>query len=286
MRRLPLLALILSTASATPAAAAQCYFGQPCPGTEAVPFSYAGIELGGLKPRNPVFSKDGTTVFFTAGEPSQIYWSRRTGGSWSAAERAPFADAGSNWEPFLTPDGTSVLFVSTRAPGAENRGRPFRAHRRADGSWSAAEPAFLLDDPAGIWFPNAPGDGRLYFSGELQGQLGKSDLYSVDAARPGVPERLAEPLSSVSIEWDPYVSPDGKLLVFVSDRPGGHGRTDIWVSARAAEGGWGAPVNAGPAINSAANDVAATFSPDGRHIFFVREPGNLFWISAEALARP
>jgi hypothetical protein len=67
----------------------------------------------------------------------------------------------------------------------------------------------------------------------------------------------------------PAISRDGLSLYFYSDRPGGLGLTDIWVSKRASAGDpWGAPVNLGPTLNSASSDFVPTFSRDGHWMFF------------------
>ncbi|MBP2158305.1 MULTISPECIES: PD40 domain-containing protein [Asticcacaulis] len=253
--------------------AAVCVMAAPAFAAEPVTFD--GIALGDLKPRAPVYSKGGDLLLFTAGNPPQIYESRRISGTWSAPVVAGFSNEGRNWEPFLTPDGKTVIFVSSRAPGDVNRGRAFKSMRTRD-DWSKPEPLFLLDDPAGIWFPNGEPAGLIYFSGDLKDQAGKSDLYVFDMRRPEAgPQRLAD-LSSPGIEWDPYVSPDGQWMVFVSDRPGGQGRGDLWLSRRQTDGTWGTPVNAGPKVNTGAYEVAAVFSPDGKTLYFVREPDQVF----------
>jgi len=52
----------------------------------------------------------------------------------------------------------------------------------------------------------------------------------------------------------PSLTKDGKKLYFVSDMPGGYGGTDIYVSERDSNG-WGKPLNLGPTINSAGNEL-------------------------------
>ena len=52
----------------------------------------------------------------------------------------------------------------------------------------------------------------------------------------------------------PCVSPDGKQIFFVSDRPGGQGGTDIWVSQNQGDQ-WGAPVNMGPVVNTSGDEM-------------------------------
>lgn len=48
----------------------------------------------------------------------------------------------------------------------------------------------------------------------------------------------------------PNLSYDGKMIVFMSDKPGGKGNTDIYYSLKNDKGQWGPPVNAGAAINT------------------------------------
>ena len=83
-------------------------------------------------------------------------------------------------------------------------------------------------------------------------------------------------LNTSALEGCPYVSPDGKTLFMASNRAGGLGGIDIWVSTRATpSAGWGQPVNAGPQVNSASNDFCPTLAADGHAFFFVsnREGG-------------
>ena len=59
------------------------------------------------------------------------------------------------------------------------------------------------------------------------------------------------------------LSPDGGLLYFVSDMPGGQGGTDIWYSERQADGTWGSPINAGATVNTAGDELFPNIGPDG-----------------------
>ena len=73
----------------------------------------------------------------------------------------------------------------------------------------------------------------------------------------------------------PFISRDGLSLYMASNRPGGLGGIDIWVSTRAsADGAWGAPVNVGAPVNSTSNDFCPTLASDGERFFFVsNRPG-------------
>lgn len=60
---------------------------------------------------------------------------------------------------------------------------------------------------------------------------------------------------------------DGQVLYFVSDMPGGYGKTDIWYCERQADGSWGQPYNCGPGINTAEEEAFPTTAQDGMLYF-------------------
>jgi outer membrane protein OmpA-like peptidoglycan-associated protein len=70
--------------------------------------------------------------------------------------------------------------------------------------------------------------------------------------------------------WDsePSISKDGKTLYFASNRPGGFGGSDIWISKMDDQGNWSEPLNAGGKINSSGNEFAPFISPDGQKLYF------------------
>ena len=88
------------------------------------------------------------------------------------------------------------------------------------------------------------------------------------------PVNLGPVINTAANEQHPAISKDGLSLYISSDRTGGFGGTDIWVSQRACTDGddpacaWRTPVNLGPHINSAGNDLAPTFTPDGHRMYF------------------
>lgn len=76
-------------------------------------------------------------------------------------------------------------------------------------------------------------------------------------------------------EGCPFISPDGKMFFIASNRPGGKGGLDIWVSTRASEDEpWGEPVNLDAPINTVSNDFCPTIARDGKTFFFAsNRPG-------------
>src|SRR5437867_7337397 len=101
----------------------------------------------------------------------------------------------------------------------------------------------------------------------------KADVMSDDAPAYGpwgAPVNLGAVVNSPYNDQHPAISKDGLSLYISSTRPAGsYGGTDIWVSRRASiDDPWGPPENLGPNINSAGNDFAPTFTPDGHKMYF------------------
>lgn len=82
-------------------------------------------------------------------------------------------------------------------------------------------------------------------------------------------ERLPENVNfSDSWESQPSISSDGKTLFFVSDRKGGFGGTDIYITVRKDDGTWSDPVNAGPVINTAGDEKSPFIHSDSQTLYF------------------
>jgi len=91
------------------------------------------------------------------------------------------------------------------------------------------------------------------------------------------PVNLGPVVNSAVTDQNPAVSADQLTLYFQSDRPGGIGGVDIWVTRRASpDSPWAPPVNVGPPINTPSIDGAPSLSADG-HLLFIHSnrPGTL-----------
>ncbi|MCP5347181.1 MAG: hypothetical protein R3F41_14465 [Gammaproteobacteria bacterium] len=111
-----------------------------------------------------------------------------------------------------------------------------------------AEPTFM------------PDGNTMYFNCfNRQGRTG-SDICVSDRVGDSWSEpRIVEAVSSEQyLEVEPLLSPDGKQLYVMSDRPGGKGRTDIWVSDWV-DGDWTEPRNLEGPFNSEYSDHCLYF---------------------------
>ena len=87
--------------------------------------------------------------------------------------------------------------------------------------------------------------------------------------RLGTPINLGPPINTPGFDGGPSLSADGLTLYVASDRPGGAGRDDLWVSSRkTTRDAWQIPVNLGATINSAEGDASPSISADGLELYF------------------
>jgi hypothetical protein len=92
---------------------------------------------------------------------------------------------------------------------------------------------------------------------------------SSDGPEWSVPVNLGPVVNSPAADQNPGLTADGLSIYFQSDRPGGVGGIDIWVTRWDSRNkAWGPPVNLGPPVNTPSADGAPSLSPDG-HLLFI-----------------
>lgn len=267
------------------------YFGQKPPGKTPEIFAPGILSLANRMEARIAFSPDGNECFFTVPNDFtfsnvQMYYTKRVGNVWTPQALAPFSLPGfSCAQPFFSADGNKLYFTSNR----NGTGTIWVVERTAQG-WGDPEvlPGPInCADGAGEYSQTT--DGTAYFESARPGRLGVCDVWRVRPPQPGQPlrlENLGAPINSGTCDSDPYISPDGRYLIFASYRSGGCGGADLYVTFANGNGGWTAPVNLNeycPGINTAAIEYGASLSPDGRFLFFVRlDPGarqcDVYWV--------
>jgi len=197
---------------------------------------------------------------------------------------APFNSPADDWSMSVSADGLQTFFSSAR-PGGYGSDDLWMVTRDAvDEPWG--EPVNLgpsVNTSASEGYPSISADGLTLFFSEMfaptiarplrPGGMGGQDLWMV--TRPttesewGTPTNLGSVVNSTADERSPCISSDGLSLYFASNRPGGSGTLDLWVSTRAdTDSPWTAAVNLGPAINSGDDDADPSLSADGLTLFF------------------
>lgn len=171
----------------------------------------------------------------------------------------------------LSPDGKTALWFSRNRPGGPG-GYDIWVSRNDGQRWRPATPV-PFNTPGRDFDPAFSADGRVvYFCSDRAGGQGGDDLYRVSMGsdgRFGEPVNLGPAVNSVNDEFAPMLSPDGRTLLFSSDRAGGAGGHDLYSAAMI--GGVAQPAQPLPGnLNTAAQEFDATFLGDGRTLVFAR----------------
>ncbi len=170
--------------------------------------------------------------------------------------------------PSLTIDGSKMIFTR-RVKSDED----FYESDLIGGNWSKAKPLEgRVNTNLNEGAQNISQDGLLLvFTGcnYPEGE-GSCDLYYSAKTNAGwsEPQNMGREINTEAWESSPSLSPDKKDLYFASNRPGGHGGSDIWVSHRTASGRWGEPQNLGPEINTGGDEGCPFMHADGRTLYF------------------
>jgi len=143
--------------------------------------------------------------------------------------------------------------------------------------------------------PSISSDGlTLYFSDApwnlAPGGYGGVDIWIATRPTPDQPwdsvTNLGEAINTQYSEGTPYISTDGLSLFFSSDRAGGSGDNDLWISTRTSlDADWSAPENLGSTINSNKSELFPCVAQDGLELYFYSsgQPGGLgigdLWVS-------
>ena len=183
------------------------------------------------------------------------------------------------YHPTLPADG-SFMFYTVRAKQQGNAcvmsdgtTEDFYVVQRENSNWSLRKnvgPPINSECNEGAG--NISPDGRFMFfaASNNLGRNSSMDLYIVE--RKGsvwsAPASLGPVVNTDGFESQPSFSSDGKTLYFISNRPGGVGGNDVWITSRNTKGEWSMPVNAGDIINTRGNEISPFIHPDNQTLYF------------------
>ncbi len=277
------------------------YLGQKPPGI--IPEIFApGIISTDKTEYTPAFTPEQDECLYTVFLPSQrhvIMRCRKIDGIWQAPEPAPFCGSTNDADLTLSPDGSKALFWSDRplAAGEAKDDADLWISIKKNGEWKPAQwLAGAINNQDWQIAPTETAAGTLYFASyryyckDYIENLGQMDLYRsipVNGAY-GAPENLGKPVNTAHHEKEPFVAPDEGYLIFTSDRPGGFGDCDLYISFKKENGSWSQPLNMGEAINSAKWEGVPIVSPDGKYLFFSSDrsgDSDVYWLDASIIKK-
>jgi outer membrane protein OmpA-like peptidoglycan-associated protein/cytochrome c-type biogenesis protein CcmH/NrfG len=172
--------------------------------------------------------------------------------------------------PSITAD-ESVLVYTHRMKDQED----CYMSRKVDGVWQKGEPLDDINTDLNEGAQSISADGKLlvFTACTRRDGYGSCDLYfsEVIDGRWTKVANMGKEINSRARETQPSLSADGKAIYFSSNRGGGQGEMDIWVSKRDEDGAWGIPENLGEVINTTGVDRAPFIHQDGQTLYFMSD---------------
>jgi OOP family OmpA-OmpF porin len=240
----------------------------------------------------PTVSADGDLLFFirenhpanthynTVRNSQDIWWSERdTAGRWSKPRHLgkPLNTYAYNAVFWISPDNNRILIRNAYINGDYVGNGVSMSQLDERGAWSKPEMLriryFQKYDRGLQNGATMAHDGQtlLLYMSEQKGSP-FNDIYVCFLAKDGTwtePKSLGKKINTKYDEMTPYLSPDGVTMYFSSDRPGGKGDNDIWMSRRLDDSWqkWSEPVNLGEDINTPDWDAFFTLDAGGEYAY-------------------
>jgi OmpA-OmpF porin, OOP family len=175
--------------------------------------------------------------------------------------------------PVLTADQQELIFTRRLGNKPEHDEDLVVSRKDANGRWTA--PVSISDNinsslNEGTCTISADGRKLIFTSCVGRQSYGSCDLYESlkIGAQWTVPVNLGPNVNSAEWESQPALSADGRTLYFVSDRRGGFGRRDIWVTRLDDKGKWTKAQNVGAPVNTMFDEISPFIHANGRMLYF------------------
>ncbi len=246
--------------------------GQKPPGMVAEPFAPGIISQSGWEVEG-VFSPAMDEFYFTTrsgeGQPITVTGLRQQEGIWKK-----YIQFKRNGEVSFSPDGQRMHM----AKGYKDRVGAGWSERKSLG------PDFDRKD-WGIMRLTASAKGTYVFD-----DYKSKDVIRISTVEDG--QRQAPKLMGPEVnsgEWTahPFIAPDESYLIWDSEREGGFGDSDLYISFKQNDGSWGPAINMGEQVNSAGWDAYATVTSDGKYMLFNRQLSetntDIYWVDAKII---
>ncbi|MCF0052444.1 hypothetical protein LXM25_20410 [Dyadobacter sp. LJ53] len=269
------------------------YLNQKLPGITPAVFAPNLISSKDHYEYGSVFSKDGKEFYYAViiHDKPQIRYSRFVDNTWTTPETVISSDNYEYNDPFLSPDGKRLFFISDQAKDGKGEKRDFDIwylEREKDG-WSQipvnAGPG--INTMKNEYYMSFTQTGTMYFSSNGGTDQTTDKNYDIRSSRfskgvfsPSV--KVTDAVNSEHYEADVFVSPDEQYMIFCSERPGGIGKGDLYISFKGKSGNWEKARNMGKTINTEGYEFCPFVTGDGKYLFFSRD-GDIFWMSAELI---
>ncbi len=238
---------------------------------------------------HPLIAPDASTLYFVrVSHPTNnfgkdgsndVWYAEYRNNRWDIARRMPNSINKDRYNDVfsITPDGNTMLIRGAYEKGRKLNEVGISVCKKTDRGWSQPEKVVIpkLESLCKGYYLTAylSNNGKvmmLAFSDKKKSD--KDDIYVSFMDRKGEwskPESLGSDVNTAGIETTPFLASDNQTLYFASDRKGGQGGLDIWVTKRKNRfwNSWTEPQNLGSVINSQEDDYYYSIAANGQYAY-------------------
>lgn len=270
----------------------QKYLGEEQPGLIPKLFAPGVVSVENRFEYGSTFSADGKEFYYAVnvGKKPEIHVIKLDNNVWTNPSTLIVHEKYGYNDPFLSPDGKKLFFISDRAMDGKGDIKDIDIWyiERTKHGWS--EP---INAGSGIntdkneYYISFNKSGTMYFSsnGGTTGENEKNYDVRTSEFKSGkfqTSQKLNEAINTEHYEADVFIAPDEKYIIYCSERPGGKGKGDLYISFKNEKGEWQPAKNMGSPVNTEGYEFCPFVTGDGKYFFFSRG-GDIYWVSADVL---
>lgn len=268
------------------------YLAQEQPGLMPKVFAPGIVSLQNRFEYGNTFSPDGREFFYAVnvGQKPEIHVVKFENNAWTKPVILINHQQYGYNDPFLTPDGKRLFFISDRASDGKGPKKDIDIWfiERTRAGWTEPVNAGKeINSNKNEYYISFAKNGKMYFSsnGETSAENDKNYDIKTSAYKNGQFQRsevLGAAINSANYEADVFIAPDESYIIYCSERPGGKGAGDLYISFKDKGGAWQPARIMDAGVSTDAYEFCPYVTTDGKYFFFSRS-GEIYWVSAEII---
>ena len=270
------------------------YFGQTPPGDSAVVFAPGFFSLEDRYEYGQFFAPDGKTFYFgvtnSTWSDCKLWASKYSNGNWMQATPVDILQSMDVWVPTVNPKGNTLYFSSGYL--SFPKANLWKCNIINDSVQHPIKLDLPINSDESEWRACEGGSNTVIFSSNRSGGNGNQDLYYSKLVNDSftAPVNFGKPVNGSANDGSPYLAADESYIIFESQRSGGFGKTDLYISFKKDNELWTNPKNMGSKINSSWFEDQPSVTPDGKYLIFCKReasttsiPTHIYWVSSSII---
>jgi Tol biopolymer transport system component len=240
-----------------------------------------------------VFNKEATEFYYgvDVNGRSEIRYTKLQGVTWGKPQTLLSHDKYSCNDPFLSPDGNRLYFISNKALLGDGVKEDYDIWyiKREGNRWN---PKMInagpnINSKKNEYYCSFSNNGNLYFASNLLTAENKPHDFNIYVSKfvngsyqKAIP--LTDLINTKAYEADVFVAPDESYIIFCSIRKEGFGKGDLYICFKDNGGNWSKAKNMGALVNTEGHELCPFVSKDGEYFFFTSNQ-DIYWMETRII---